>query len=300
MNVRNFLTAAAAGLVCAQSLAANPPAVPAKPAAKPAAAAPAGPWTKVPALPTTCYSGTDGWYDRYGAALDAVQQDHYRQNDINRELQQKANKALNENPMAMAQAMQQAMMNGPQGAQKFMERITQQGQQAGADIQADTARSKQLEDEGKALVKQYQAALGKSLGPANARWDALKKKRGYDAGAYGPSETGEPDWVYAEWVGILQDRDRGYAANGAVWYAATGPIHAYMKRYKDYLAGEYMAYRKQVVDQPALDNFKMLNVPATTYRTVADYEAAELYLRRAYDMFSPRMDHSYCQPTGCE
>jgi hypothetical protein len=43
MNPRIFLTAIAAGLVCAQALAAPP------------AAAPAGPWAKVPALSTLCY-----------------------------------------------------------------------------------------------------------------------------------------------------------------------------------------------------------------------------------------------------
>jgi hypothetical protein len=35
---------------------------------KPAAAAAAGPWAKVPALPTACYSGQDGWSERNDTA----------------------------------------------------------------------------------------------------------------------------------------------------------------------------------------------------------------------------------------
>jgi hypothetical protein len=55
---------------------------------------------------------------------------------------------------------------------------------------------------------------------------------------------------------------------------------------------------KRLVDDPALDQFKMLDVPATGYRTVADYKAAELYMRRAYTMFSQREAKPYCGADG--
>jgi hypothetical protein len=291
MNPRICLAAVVVGLVCAPAFSAPPP------AAKPAAAA--NPWTRVPALPTACYSSQDDWYDRNEAARAAVQEDHSRQNDINGEIQQRTTRALNENPMAMMQAMQQAMVNDPQGAQKFMERMTQQGQQAAADVTETSEKTTQLEAEGKTVLKQYEAALAKALGPATARWEALKKKRGY-SGDYGPSETGEPDWVYDEWYAILHERDRAYAANCATWWAATGPIHAYMKKYKDFLVQEFIPYNKRVIDDPALDQFKLLEVPAAGYRTVSDYEAAEMYMRQAYTMFSPRRDRPFCGDQGCE
>ena len=92
MKTRIFLTAAAAGLACAQALAAAP-------------AANAGPWTKVPALPTACYSSQDAWWDQNNAAIDAVQENLYAQQAANTEVEEAANKAMNENPMAMAQAI---------------------------------------------------------------------------------------------------------------------------------------------------------------------------------------------------
>lgn len=287
MKLLNILATVVLGFACAPAFSAPP-------------AAPASPWAKVPALPTACYASQDDWYSRNEAALVAVQEDRSRQDDINGEIQQRAHRALSENPMAMAQAMQQAMLNDPQGAQKFMERMTQQGQQASADVTESSARDQEFEAEGKAVVKQYEAALARAMGPANARWDALKKKRGYGADAYGPSEMGEPDWVYAEWVAILRERDRAYTANCATWWVATGPIHAYMKKYKDYLVQEFMPYHKRLIDDPALDQFKLLEVPAKGYRTVGDYEAAEKYMRQAYTMFRPRLDHPRCGPSDCE
>jgi hypothetical protein len=91
------------------------------------------------------------------------------------------------------------------------------------------------------------------MAPAEARWTALKAKRGYAPDSIGPSETGEPDWVYDEWTVILKERDKGYAANCAQWWSATGPVHAYMKRYKDYLVQERIPYEVRLVDQPKLD-----------------------------------------------
>lgn len=105
MKSRLFLTAAAAGLVCAQALAALPPAK---------AAAPAGPWAKVPELPTACYKSQDTWWDKNNAAIDAVQADQEQQNEINGAIGQKLTDAWSQNPMAVMQALQQAMLNDPQ------------------------------------------------------------------------------------------------------------------------------------------------------------------------------------------
>ena len=116
MSMRIFVTAAVAGLVCAPALAAAP-------------AADAGPWAKVPAAPTACYTSQDQCQDQNSAAVDAVQKEHYAANERNDgTASRNSSEAQAANPMAMAQAMQQAMMNDPQNAQKYMEQMTQQGQ----------------------------------------------------------------------------------------------------------------------------------------------------------------------------
>ena len=282
MSMRIFVTAAVAGLVCAPALAAT-------------SAANAGPWAKVPALPTACLSSQDQWWEMNNAAIEAVQQDHYAQNEVNDAIEQKFRKVQEENPMALAQAMQQAMMDDPQNAQKYMEQIMQQGQQTTTDVTAQGEKEQQFDAEAKTIMKQYEAALATASGPAEARWAAVKKKRGYDASAPGPSESGEPDWVYQEWNGILHDRDAAYVSNCAHWWAAGSPIHAYLKRYKDYLVHERTPSRTKSFDDVKLDQYKMLNVSTAGYRTTADYDAAELYMKKAQAMFGERRAVPRCQ-----
>lgn len=298
MKSRILLTAAAVGLLCAQPLHAQTAKPAAKPAAKPVAAAPAGPWTKVPALPTACYSDQDQWQDQSNAAFDAVQQDRYRQEDINRGISERANEIFAANPMAMAQALQQKMMSDPANAQKYMEQMMAQTQQAQTELPAQSEKEKQLENESKVLLKQYEAALEKARSAGNARLAAVMKRYSPPMGVgdlwlrYG--EPGEPAWVAPERRLILRDLDSGYAANCAQWWSATGPIHAYLKRYKDYLVQERIPYMK-TLDKSRLDQYQTLNIPATNWRTTTDYEAVQDYVRRAQSLFAEREIKPLCQ-----
>ena len=284
---RRLLVAALAGLAGASALDAQPAAT--------------GPWAKVPALPTACYSGQDQWWDQNNAALEAVQQARYKQAEANAAIHQKLNDAMAADPMAMVQALQQKMMDDPQNAQKYIEQMVAQGQQAQAEVPAQSAKEQQLEAESKTVIKQYEAALTQAMGPANARWNALKKKMGISMDSLGPGELGVPDWAWAEWEVILRERDSAYAANCAKWWTATGQIHAYMKRYKDYLVQERTPYLQKFSDQPVLDQFKMMDISSAGYRTTADYEAAEDYIKMASTLFDQRNQRPHCTaPDHCE
>ncbi|MGB5132158.1 MAG: hypothetical protein WBO00_06060 [Steroidobacteraceae bacterium] len=302
MKSRVFLTAAVAGLVCAQALAATPPAAPApKPAPKPAVTAAAGPWAKVPAPPTACYSSQDHYFEQNTAAADAVSNEQDKLKEQNTALDNKANEVLQSNPMAMMQALQQKMMDDPQNAQKYMEQMVKQGQDAQTAIPAAWDREKQIEAEKDTVIKQYKAALAKAYGPGNARWDALKKKRGYAPDTYGPGETGEPDWVYDEWVVILREWDQAYQATCATWFGPAGPLQAYLKRYKDFLVKERIPYEKKNFDEPKLEQYGFLGVSTASYRSTNDHEAVKDYLAMAYGIFGERQDHPRCPtPDRCE
>lgn len=263
-----------------------------------AAPAAAQPWSKVPALSTACYSGADPWGDRIDAALAAVQQDHYRQNDINDAIRQNATDTFSADPMAVAARIQQKMMDDPANAQKYMEELQQQNRQAQEETPVQQAKEKQLEDESKRVMKQYQAALAKAMGPADARWTALKKRMGIALDSTSPGEAGVPEWAWKEWYGILRDRDQAYVANCAQWWASAGPIHAYMKRYKDYLVLERIPYEKQFLDEPKLEHYRQLNVPTRGWRTTTDYEAAEDYIKMARGLFGERELRPRCEGGG--
>ena len=110
-----------------------------------------------------------------------------------------------------------------------------------------------------------------------------------------------PQWAWKEWNEILKLQDKLYVANCATWWSATGPIHAYMKRYKDYLVQERIPYEKKLIDEPKLDNFKLLSVPTAGWRTTTDYEAAVDYMKMASGLFDKRYPYPLCRPeTFCK
>lgn len=111
------------------------------------AAAPAAPdpWAKVPKSPTVCYSSQDKYNDEVGAAIDAVNQDTYKQQEINTQLTEKLN---NQDPMEQTSSMQTYMMEHPDEVTRLME-WTQTG------------------------LPEAQAALEKALGPLHARLKSL-------------------------------------------------------------------------------------------------------------------------------
>jgi hypothetical protein len=285
MYTRMHLPAAAAVLACAQALAAPPAAAP-------------DAWSKVPALPTACLSSQDQqWTERNNAAIAAVQESRAAQNEKNTALDQQANQAMSENPMALAQAMQQAMLDDPENAQKMIEKMTQTGVQAQTEMPAQMEKEKQLEAESKALLKQYNAALDKAMGPAQARWNTFQKKMGWEVEP-GFAMMPDPSWPQAawqEWAAVQKDRDAAYTATCAQWWSATGQAQGYMKRYKAYLVQERIPYEKKLIDEGKLSNFKMLNVPADGYRTTTDMDAAIDYMNMASSVYGERMADPFCR-----
>jgi len=290
MKARAILPAVAAALVCAQASAAPATAV-------------SDPWSKVPALSTACFSSQDQWPGKNDAAIETVHASMTAQNEKNTALDQQANQALSENPMAMAQAVQQAMLDDPANAQKLIEKMTRNGQQAQTEVPAQMDKEKQIEAESKALLKQYDAALTKAMGPAQARWNAYQKRMGWEVEpgfAYVP----DPSWprsAWQEWAAVQKDRDTAYAATCAQWWSATGQFQGYMKRYKSYLVQERIPYEKKLIDEPKLDNFRMLSVPAGDYRTTTDMDAAIDYMKMASSMYGHRMSDPFCRKENyCE
>ena len=281
MKTQISLLAIVAILVCGSALAASPAA--------------SDPWSKVPALPTACYSSQDHWWEQNSTAIDAVNKDLVRQSAINEAIQKKADAMASDDPMALAQRMQQAMMNDPQNAQKYMQQAMQKGQQATTTVPAQDDKEKTLEAESASVMKQYKVALDKALVPSNARSDALGKKLAA-MGFSGEGEAEYPPWAIAESNAILKDHDRAYAANCAQWWSATGPIHAYMQRYKNYLVSERIPSRKKLGDESALENYKMLNVSSEGWRTTTDYEAAVDYMKVASKLFDKRDQAPQCGP----
>lgn len=258
-----------------------------------------GPWARVPALPTACYVSQeqDSFYKKMEEALAAVQADHYKQNEINAKIRESAQSV---DPMEMARRMQENLMKDPQNAMKYMQGVQGLGQSAQANQQAMSEKENQLAAEEKALIERYRTALAKSHAPGNARWDVLKKKLGIPPDSRGPGELGVPDWAWKEWDVILREWDRAYQATCAQWWTASGPIHSYMKRYRDFLFQERVPHHQKFVDEPTLKNYQMTNVSSKGYRSVADFVVVEDYIKRAWRIFDQRADRPRCTAKRCD
>jgi hypothetical protein len=292
MTPRSVLTAIVVGLACTPAIHAQAP------------ARPAGPWARVPALPTACYSSQDQWSEQNAAALDAVQQAHYEQDEINNGIKQAASDTNEEDPMAVVARMQQAMLDDPANALKNMQEKVQKAERAQAESPALQAREQQIEAESKTLMTQYGAALERAEGPGNARLAALRKKyKVSDEGVFlwlRDGATGEPAWVRPEAHAILRQWNEAYAATCPAWWGANGHFHAYMKRYKDFLIQERIPFEKEHGDKATLEHHKTMGVASTGWRTTTDYEAAEDCMNMARSLFGQRETEPYCGPeTPC-
>ncbi len=302
MKARILLTAAVAGFLCAQLLDAQT----VKPAAKPGtqpAARPVGPWAKVPALPTACYSSQDNYAEQNAAALAEVQNARYAQDEINAAIRQRS--IDNDDPMAMAARIQQKMMEDPANAQKYMEQMMAGNQRAQEETPAQLEKERQIEAESEALMKQYRAALTRARVTGDTRLRALEKRLGVPPGSAGAmwvrmGDPGDPPWAQPERQAILKEWDRAYAATCPQWWGATGPIHAYLKRYKDFLVLERIPHEKEFMDKPRLEAYKMHDIDATGWRTTTDYEAVEDYMNMAAKLFAQREPEPWCRSLSSE
>ena len=297
MNPRIILTAAIAGLFCAQALVAQP----AKPPAKPAAAVAAGPWAKVPALSTLCYgSAGEEWepfIGRLEAAKTAIQADRDKQDAINAKI---AEDFQSIDPMEMASRMQQWMMSNPEEAMKFM-----QGQQAMAehvteDMAALQERERARDAEWKALLKRYQDALIQAYGPARARLDAIYGRKTTDRKELlYPRFTGDPsnsDAVWAEGEAINAAADQAYRSLCPQWWGANGQFHAYLKKQKDWFIQQRIPELERD-DAQMLQQYAIMNTPAASYRSTATHKGVVEYLDLIWKVFRERDSQPRCTAT---
>jgi hypothetical protein len=258
-----------------------------------------GPWAKVPAFPTTCYLKDDPVYAKLEPALASVDADSSRQSKINEDI---AEKQKNVDPMELMARMQQKMMEDPQNAKKYIEQMQSLGQQINAETAPAMDKEAQMKTESEAVYKRFQAALEVAHGPGNARWTALKKKYGLPAdhpASRGVGELGVPDWVWAEWHGILIEWDRAYRATCPAFYGAGGQAHQFMQRYKTYLVQERIPYEEKF-DEANVANYEMYGTPAASYRSMATFNAVHDYIGMAQKVFGNRNYEPRCQNADCQ
>jgi hypothetical protein len=259
-------------------------------------AAPAGPFAKVPPLPTQCYTATDTFEAKLDAASEAVAQEQERQAAINAKIEEGFQSV---DPMEMAAKMQQWMMSNPQEALKFAQAAQATGEAINTAAPELNAASAKFEAERKDLHAKYQSALKTAYAPADAKMTAANKKlSNANECGFGDTECTVPAWAWAEYDAVQKQKDAAYQATCAQWWVATGPIHGYLKRYRDWLTQKWIPSWVQN-DQARTTQYAIMNTPAASYNSTIPHQSAVKFMGVARELFAMRNIQPICNAKGC-
>lgn len=244
---------------------------PAVVAAPPAAA---DPWARVPALPTACYSETDGFADSLTKAQEALESDLSKQQEQNSAIDASLSQL---DPMATQTRMQNFLMKNPQEAMKYV----QESQALGAAVQEavpkNAARQQQLDDEYAALRSRYDAAVSAALAPYQAKIKALNINDG---------EGGNPPGVIEQWTALLKKENEAYEKLCPEWWSANGRFPAWLAAYKAFQQQDVPLWER--ADAAKKKNYEIMGIPAANFRSTSGMEAVRTYMRKASDVFGTR------------
>jgi hypothetical protein len=295
IQLRAPLAAVACACLFASVAGAQTPAKPAAKAAPATRAAPAtGPWTKVPAFPTACYTGSEDFATKAEASRAALQSDIERQKAVNAQIEEQYNSI---DPMEKSQRMQQWMMSNPQEAMKYMQATQSVGQDELTGLLAEEGA---FNEERQGLPTRYQAALKQAYAPAEARQAALDKKieaAGQCVGHHEGCDMTDADW--AEHDAIQKQRDTAYQATCAQYFGATGQVPGYLKRHRDWLVTKRIPLSKKG-DDARVWQFAIMNTPAASWQSTDAGEQVVKYLENAESLYGLRDSAPNCTAAGCK
>jgi len=259
------------------------------------ATADSGPFAKVPAFPTACYSANEPFFDKVAAAREAVIADREKQTAINAKIEKDFNGM---DMMEKSQRMQQWMMDNPQEAMKFAQASQAVGQQATTVVPELSNQSMQFDRDRDDLMKRYDAAMKQAQAPADARMAVLDKKLDPVGCHFGSTECEIPKWALDEMDAIQRMRDAAYQAACPPWWAANGQVQAFFKRKRDWVVTKYLpAYAKN--DELMMQQYAIMNTPAASYKSTLPHDQAVKYLDDVYKLYNMRETQPICTAKGC-
>lgn len=247
----------------------------------------ANPWTRVPAAPTSCYSGQDQYYEKASELYYAIEQDIYRQEEINQQVKERSQSI---DPFEKMALMQQMMMDDPQKYAEMLRGNNESGQEIYDQTMANSAAKTAMKNELNTLHGRYKSATDKALAPAEAKFDALVKKVEAGGGSFSDGEGFDvPEWAMAEWRAILEEKNLAYTGTVCPqWFGPTGQYTAWLKRYKDHLVQKEIPLAEQG-EALAASQYEMFGTPTASYKSTAKLVAVKDYVLHAHrDIFQKR------------
>ena len=250
-----------------------------------------GAWARVPAFPTSCYSGADDFGSRLASGIEATEAD--RASHAERKAALNA-RLMAIDPMEQARRMQAYMTQNPTEAAAAMQAVQATGadasaayQQAGGDFFKGQEFAK--------LAPNYKEALAAAIAPADAAIAAhVKAKATWDGGGNSYWFTAAPD--QARYLALIAQKNADYERLCAAWLLGNGTIPAWMRNYRTYLTEELIP-RLEAADRAA-----MVQVRMVLGSEMGDYSSREAldgvldYLQKASVMNALRREGKYEPP----
>ncbi len=245
------------------------------------AAAEPDPWSRVPALPTGCYQA-DGFTESITAAAETVAADLSRQRSVNDGLSE-ALRAID--PMELASRQQQWMLDNPQEAMRLMQRNAALTDTVTAEVASnETLLAFQKELDG--IDSRYQAALDGANAPIKAKYAELDVRAQKDLVAYGET-WGYAPWAIKEFNTVVAEENKAYERVCAEWWSASGPYHAWLKRYRDHQV-QRIPDREEAESVAAGWMVVALGTPEASWRPTSTLQSVHEFMDWARRVFERR------------
>jgi hypothetical protein len=243
------------------------------------------PWSLVPALPSACYGEQDDFSELVDEGFTTVTVATDSQRVLNEEANAQLGDIADADPFAMAQRMQEYMMQNPEAAMKMMEDLYATGQTISDDIIAEGERERQLISVLDDLIARYNDEFAAMLAPIAALVAALPTHvvgEGFDA------YTAE---AIAQLPAINRQASAAYEKLCAGWWKST-PFKAPLAEYRAFLTDEKIPHELEMFAQ-AKQQLDIQGVDTAAYQPIGAMDATRDYLKQLQRIFVLRVE----QPT---
>lgn len=233
-----------------------------------APAAAQGPWARLPALPTACYTKSDafdGDGEKLRLDLDAA---IGRQEEVNKSL---VAKYASLDMMTQQSRLQAFMMKNPEAAGKYLE---DQSNMAARMHAPEIAEKRNASDEKLKTIQAQYVAEAAPLTPLFTRYRDATEPAAGDAGhARIPEYAAAYDAAYERFCGK--------------WWSATSPFVPWLGELKRLLVDAVIPEEDDMARVQKLQ-LDVMGIPAAGYKSTAELKAVREYLAAARKIYAQR------------
>jgi hypothetical protein len=238
------------------------------------------PWTRVPALPTTCYRDL-AFETATGELLTQNSDAHTKQRELNIDVQAEFGKMDMQERMQRTQAF---MMKDPQAAMKMMQEQQATATAMRSDITGSAEAKERLEKEFERTQAAWTEEFDKAAEPWRARRKVLAETKVRLNGMLHEWTTREAE---AEYTGLIDKENAEYETRCASYYGPNGTVQTWMATYRREVI-EPMADATAAQDRFIEQQMKMMDFRPGAFRTDAPYSAVRDYLTKMREVYAMR------------